>query len=116
MPCPSPDGRDRARGRSRQRRGVLIRARFREELHGSALHRLHGHRNVAVGCDEDDPELPVRRGTLALKLETALPCGQTLRFVANEENGSSTSDGTFRVFAGLRSDPFILAGCFAATR
>jgi hypothetical protein len=41
-----------------------------------------------------------------------LPDGQTLRFVVNEEKGSSTSDGTFRVFAGLRSDPFILAWLF----
>jgi hypothetical protein len=41
-----------------------------------------------------------------------LPDGQTLRFVANDENGASTSDGTFRVFAGLRSDPFILAWLF----
>jgi Polyketide cyclase / dehydrase and lipid transport/Domain of unknown function (DUF4331) len=41
-----------------------------------------------------------------------LPNGQTLRFVVNEESGSSTSDGTFRVFAGLRSDPFILAWLF----
>ena len=45
---------------------------------------------------------PVQRGTCIL------PDGQTLRFVANEENGSSTPDGTFRVFAGLRSDPFFL--------
>jgi hypothetical protein len=27
----------------------------------------------------------------------------------NDENGATTADGTFRVFAGLRSDPFILA-------
>ena len=49
---------------------------------------------------------PVQRGTCIL------PDGRTLRFVANEENGSSTSEGTFRVFAGLRSDPFILAWLF----
>ena len=35
---------------------------------------------------------PVQRGTCIL------PDGQTLRFVANDENGSSTPDGTFRVF------------------
>jgi hypothetical protein len=46
---------------------------------------------------------PVQRGTCIF------PDGQTLRFVANEETGSSTSDGAFRVFAGVRSDPFILA-------
>jgi hypothetical protein len=49
---------------------------------------------------------PVQRGTCIL------PDAQTLRFVVNDENGSSTSDGTFRVFAGLRSDPFILAWLF----
>jgi len=49
---------------------------------------------------------PVQRGACIL------PDGQTLRFVVNDENGSSTSDGTFRVFAGLRSDPFILAWLF----
>jgi hypothetical protein len=46
---------------------------------------------------------PVQRGTCTL------PDGQTLRFVVNDEKGASTPDGTFRVFAGLRSDPFILA-------
>ena len=49
---------------------------------------------------------PIQRGTCIL------PEGQTIRFVANEENGSSTPDGTFRVFAGLRSDPFILPWLF----
>ena len=49
---------------------------------------------------------PIQRGTCIL------PDGQTLRFVANDENGASTPDGTFRVFAGLRSDPFILAWLF----
>ena len=46
---------------------------------------------------------PIQRGTCTL------PDGQTLRFVANDEKGATTPDGTFRVFAGLRSDPFILA-------
>jgi hypothetical protein len=46
---------------------------------------------------------PIQRGTCTL------PDGQTLRFVVNDQNGASTPDGAFRVFAGLRSDPFILA-------
>jgi Domain of unknown function (DUF4331)/Polyketide cyclase / dehydrase and lipid transport len=46
---------------------------------------------------------PVQRGTLTC------PDGQVLHFVVNDENGASTPDGTFRVFAGLRSDPFFLA-------
>jgi hypothetical protein len=46
---------------------------------------------------------PIQRGTCIF------PDGQTLRFLVNDERGASTPDGTFRVFAGLRSDPFILA-------
>ena len=46
---------------------------------------------------------PIQRGTCTL------PGGATLRFVVNDEKGASTPDGTFRVFAGLRSDPFYLA-------
>jgi hypothetical protein len=46
---------------------------------------------------------PIQRGTCTL------PDRQTLRFVVNDEQGATTPDGTFRVFAGLRSDPFILA-------
>jgi len=41
---------------------------------------------------------PIQRGTCML------PGGQQLRFVVNDENGASTP-----VFAGLRSDPFLLA-------
>src|SRR4030095_13066254 len=49
-------------------------------------------------------------GTKPLQRATCtLPDGQTLRFVVNDEKGATTPDGTFRVFAGLRSDPFILA-------
>lgn len=46
---------------------------------------------------------PIQRGTCTF------PDGQTVRFVVNDAKGTSTPDGTFRVFAGLRSDPFILA-------
>src|SRR6202521_1253317 len=52
---------------------LLITERLRKELNGTALHRLHRHRDVAVPCDEDDWEFPVRRGELALKIKTALP-------------------------------------------
>jgi hypothetical protein len=45
----------------------------------------------------------VQRGTLTC------PDGQTVRFLVNDEAGASTPDGTFRVFAGLRSDPFNLS-------
>ena len=38
-----------------------------------------------------------------------LPGGSRLSLTVNDENGASTPDGDFRVFAGLRSDPFYLA-------
>jgi len=50
-----------------------------------------------------DGATPTQRGTCTL------PDGQELTFVVNDEKGASTPDGTFRVFAGLRSDPFYLA-------
>jgi hypothetical protein len=53
---------------------------------------------------------PIQRGTCTL------PDGQTLRFMVNDEQGASPPDGTFRVFAGLRSDPFILAWLVGAMR
>ena len=46
---------------------------------------------------------PVQRGIFTF------PDGQTLRFLAGDEKGASTPDGAFRVYAGMRSDPFILA-------
>ncbi len=38
-----------------------------------------------------------------------MPDGQTVQFVVGDENGAASPDGTYRVFAGLRSDPFFLA-------
>ena len=52
---------------------ILITEWLCEELHGAALHRLHGHRHVGMRCDEDDRHLPVRSGKVALKLKTASP-------------------------------------------
>ena len=46
---------------------------------------------------------PIQRGTFTC------PDGQVLRVVVNDERGATTPDGVFRVYAGLRSDPFILA-------
>lgn len=48
----------------------------------------------------------IQRGTFTM------PDGQTLRFLVGDEKGASTPDGTFRVYAGMRSDPFILAWLF----
>ena len=38
-----------------------------------------------------------------------LPDGRELPVTVNDEKGTSTSEGDFRAFAGLRSDPFYLA-------
>jgi hypothetical protein len=51
---------------------------------------------------------PAQRGTFTF------PDGQTLRFLVGDEKGTSTPDGTFRVYAGMRSDPFILAWIFSS--
>src|SRR5271167_2361388 len=53
---------------------------------------------------------PTQRGTCTF------PDGQKLDFVVNDEKGASTPDGVFRVFAGLRSDPFFLAWLPAALK
>ena len=37
-------------------------------------------------------------------------------FVVNDEKGASTPDGMFRVFAGLRSDPFYLPGSWRSLK
>jgi len=52
---------------------------------------------------EGDSGKIVQRGTCTL------PDGRELALLANDEKGASTPDGVFRVFAGLRSDPFFLA-------
>jgi len=62
------------------------------------------------GLLEPEGGKTVQRGTLTC------PGGQTLRFVVNDENGASTPDGVFRVFAGLRSDPFLLAWVGGTTK
>jgi hypothetical protein len=46
---------------------------------------------------------PIQRGVCTL------PGGRELSFAVNDEKGASTPEGDFRVFAGLRSDPFYLA-------
>src|ERR1700692_4959450 len=75
---------------------LLITKRLRKELNGTTLHRLHRHRDVAVPCDEDDWQFPVRRGELALTIKTALPrqpdvehqAGGAIRRVGREKVGN----------------------------
>jgi hypothetical protein len=69
---------------------------------------------VRFSCQFDvlqrEGEKTVQRGVLTC------PDGQTLGFAVNDENGATTPDGVFRVFAGLRSDPFLLAWVGGLTR
>jgi Domain of unknown function (DUF4331)/Polyketide cyclase / dehydrase and lipid transport len=51
---------------------------------------------------------PIQRGNFTL------PGGRALACVVNDEKGASPPDGAFRVFVGLRSDPFYLAWLPAA--
>ena len=64
------------------------------------------NKEIRFSCRFDllqrEGEKTVQRGTLTC------PDGQTLRFVVNDEKGASTPDRVYRVFAGLRSDPFLL--------
>src|SRR5208283_1288132 len=55
-------------------------------------------------------------GALIQRGACTLPGGQELKFVVNDEKGAATADGVFRVFAGLRSDPFILAWLVASLK
>ena len=52
---------------------------------------------------DDAAETVVQRGVCIL------PDGRKLPVTVNDEKGTSTPEGDFRVFAGLRSDPFYLA-------
>jgi hypothetical protein len=45
-----------------------------------------------------------------------LPDGREVSLTVNDEKGASTPDGDFRVFAGLRSDPFYLAWIAASLK
>jgi len=89
--------------------------------HAIAVRRLSivGH-GIAARFKADDQEIrftcrfgalePAAAGSKPIQKGTcALPGGQTLPVLVHDESGASTADGTFRVFAGLRSDPFCLA-------
>src|SRR6266700_1633742 len=75
---------------------VLIAERLRQKLNGTTFHSSHRHGNVAMPCDEDDWEVPVGRGEVTLKLETASPrqshvehqAGGTIRLIGFEKVGN----------------------------
>ena len=76
---------------------------------GDAAKFQPGEEEIRFSCRFDNLKRdtagarPVQGGTCIL------PDGRTLPIVVNDENGTSTPDGVFRIFAGLRSDPFYLA-------
>ena len=55
---------------------VLVAERFGEELHRPGLQGLHRHRDVAIARDEDNWQVELGGGQLALEVQAAQP-GQT---------------------------------------
>src|SRR5262249_22851053 len=51
---------------------ILLTERFCQEFNGTPLHRLHGHWDIGMCRNEDDGRLSIRRGQVALKVQTAL--------------------------------------------
>ncbi len=68
---------------------VLVAERLGQELNGTALHRLHAHRDVTVRRYEDDWNLDIGHLKLALKIQAARPGQPDIEDEAN---------GTFRDF------------------
>jgi hypothetical protein len=64
---------------------------------------------IRFSCRFDGLERGAADGKPLQRGSCTMPDGQTLRFLVGDEKGASTPDGNFRVFAGMRSDPFILA-------
>lgn len=76
---------------------------------GDAAGFKSGSEEIRFNCRFDTLEpspgaaKPIQRGTFTC------PDRQVLHVVVNDEKGVTTPDGVFRVYAGLRSDPFFLA-------
>ncbi|WP_375780224.1 DUF4331 family protein [Bradyrhizobium sp. ma5] len=67
---------------------------------------------MRFSCRFDGLERNAADGKTIQRGTCTMPDGQTLRFLVGDEKGASTPDETFRVYAGMRSDPFILAWLF----
>lgn len=65
-----------------------------------------GHDELRFSCQFEHLERPMGGGKPIQRGTCALPDGRTLAFVVNDEMGAATTDGLYRVFAGIRSDPF----------
>jgi hypothetical protein len=76
---------------------------------GDAAAFRSGNEEFRFSCRFDRLE-PAPAGAPPIQRATfTCPDGQVIRLVVNDERGASTPDGVYRVFAGLRSDPFYLA-------
>lgn len=65
-----------------------------------------GTDEIRFSCQFEHLERPTGGGTPLQRGTCKLPDGRALPFVVNDERGAATTDGLYRVFAGLRSDPF----------
>jgi Domain of unknown function (DUF4331)/Polyketide cyclase / dehydrase and lipid transport len=76
---------------------------------GEAAKFKPGDQEYRFNCKFTALERGTDGSNLVQKGTCTFPGGQEVTFVVNDEKGTSTPDGVFRVFAGLRSDPFYLA-------
>lgn len=66
-----------------------------------------GTDEIRFSCQFDRLERPAGDGSPPLQRGTCkLPGGGVLPFVVNDDRGAATPDGLYRIFAGIRSDPF----------
>jgi len=76
---------------------------------GEAAKFQAGDQEYRFSCRFDVLERGLETATPIQRGSCTFPDGQVVHFVVNDEKGASTPDRKFRIFAGLRSDPFFLA-------
>jgi Polyketide cyclase / dehydrase and lipid transport/Domain of unknown function (DUF4331) len=76
---------------------------------GNAARFKAGDQEIRFTCRFGALEPAPAGGKPMQKGAFTLPGGRALTVLVHDERGASTADGTFHVFAGLRSDPFCLA-------
>ena len=115
-PCPHGARRRACFPSAGDERDVLERRQSLDRRSPRDRRRPRRRGEVPAGGPGDPLQLPVRRARAQTprarpvqRGTCTLPDGRELPLVVNDEKGASTPDGVFRVFAGLRSDPFFLA-------
>src|SRR5262249_30291877 len=68
---------------------ILLAERLRQELDGAGLHGADRHWNVAVAGEEDDRQLGLRVGELALQIEPAEPREPHIQHEASRRIGTA---------------------------